>query len=65
MNVKEQITEEDVQWLAKTIAMIPALAIPSDTLARLHAHELVTETPGGLNATDKGILTVINWESIG
>lgn len=63
--MKEHITEEDIQWLAQIIARIPALAIPSDTTARLNAHELIAETPGGWDATMKGILTVVNWGSAG
>jgi len=61
--MKENITEEDIQWLAKIIAMIPALGIPADALARLHAHGLVAETLGRLEATDKGVHTIINWKS--
>lgn len=59
--MKERLTEEDIQWLAKIIAMIPALGIPADTLAKLHANELITETHGRLEATDKGVDTVVNW----
>lgn len=62
--MKEKLTEEDLQWLAKIIAMIPALAIPSDTVARLHANELIAEMPGGWQATGKGILAVINCGSM-
>ena len=61
--MKEQLIEEDIQWLAKIIAMIPAQTMPSDTAAKLHALELVVETPIGLQATDKGVNTVINWTS--
>ncbi len=62
--MKEQLTEVDIQWLAKIIAMIPALSIPSDTTARLQAQELINEIHGRWQATDKGILAVINWKSV-
>lgn len=61
--MKEKLTEEDIQWLAKIIARMPALAIPADTIARLQAEELVAERPDGWEATDKGVVAVVNWGS--
>ena len=62
--MEKQFTEEDIQWLAKVIAMIPALPIPSDTITRLQAQEFINEIHGRWQATDKGILAVINWKSV-
>ncbi len=62
--MKEQLTEEDIQWLAQIIAMIPALAIPPEALAKLQAHELIAQAPGRWEATDKGVDTVVNWKSV-
>lgn len=59
--MNENLTEDDIQWLAKVIAMMPALAIPADTLARLQAHQLVAETNGRLQATDRGVIAVVTW----
>lgn len=61
--MKEQLTEDDIQCLAKIIAMIPTATTPPETLEKLQALELIAERPGGWQATGKGINTVVNWNS--
>jgi len=60
--MNEKLTEEDIQWLAQIIAMIPVPSIPSDTVSKLQAHELITDSRGRWQATDKGVDTVVNWK---
>ena len=60
--MKEQLTEQDINWLAQIIAMIPVQAMPPETLAKLQAHELIAQTNGKWVATDKGVDTVVNWK---
>ena len=59
----ERLTEDDIQCLATIIAMIPTTTTSTETLAKLQALELITERPGGWQATAKGIDTVVNWKS--
>jgi hypothetical protein len=61
--VKETLTEEDIQWLAKIIAMIPVLTMPPDIAAKLLAHELISKANGRWEITDKGVDTIVNWKS--
>jgi len=62
-NMNELLTEGDIQWLAKILAMIPALSIPPDSLERLQTQALIEQTPIGWQATEKGVLTIISWKS--
>lgn len=59
--MKNNLTEEDIQCLAKIIAMIPGLPMPADSLARLQTYELIEAVPAGWMATEKGVNTIVNW----
>lgn len=63
IDMKEKLTEVDIQWLAKIIAMIPGLDIPADTIKKLETQLLITQTPIGWQATETGILSIICWDS--
>jgi len=60
--MNEKLTEEDIQWLAQIIARIPVPTMTSDTAAKLQAHELISNSHGRWEATDKGVDTVVNWK---
>ena len=61
--LEQVLTEEDISWLAKILAMIPGLPIPEETIQKLHQQELIAPRgEDGWEATEKGIITITTWQ---